>query len=166
MKDWLHSILQWVDYNRYKVVAFVLAVALIGWLHGCEPQTSSILRPGESIDYQGLQQEVVTGTTSLNKRVADYNAMGEALQQDIEAFNQKATLAEADLKQQFELREAVIQTSAGLIGSLATGNPINIADTIASAATILLTFFGAGAIADKRRADVKILEMKSGKTPT
>ena len=162
MSDWLHKVLQWADYNRYKVLACVLATGLVGWLHGCEPTSTSLLNPAEKVNYDQFQQETITGAQLLNQKIADYEAAGVKLQQEADAFQQKTTLTEADFAKQFESRKSIVETSAGLIGALASGNPVNIAETVSSLAAIYLTFMGVGAIGDKRRADVKILEMKNG----
>lgn len=161
MSDFLHSLLKQIDYGRYKVMAVILAVITMVYFYGCEPTMDSISDPGKSVNYDQFQADVTNLTSDMNKRVVDYNKLGEQLQLDITAFNQKVDYTQGRYEEKYEFREKLITAVAGVGGTLATGGTINIPEAISTALTLLLTYGGVGAIADKRRANAKILELKN-----
>ena len=166
MKDYLHTILQWIDYNRYKVLGVVLAIAITGWLYGCEPKETSLIDPGKQVTYEQFQLEVVAETTGLNKKLADYETMGVKLQEDVNAFNAVVVQTEDNFAKQYEFRQKVIEFTGGIVTSALSGNPINIADTVATGITLLALLGGTGAYADKRRTDVVLKNLKQPTTTT
>ena len=164
MGDWLHKVLQWADYNRYKVVGVALAIGVSSWLIGCEVMSDSLLREGEKVTYNQYQLEIIKGEKDFNDRVAAYEAEGVKLQAEIDAFNKSIEQTDADFAKQYEFRQKAIEFTGGLVGAALTGNPIDALQAVSTAGSLLLMLGGVGAIADKRRADVVIKNMKSTST--
>ncbi len=144
--DGLHSLLKGVDHNRWLIVGLIVAVALSSLLIGCVPKTASILYPDRLVTAAELEREAVQ------------------IQGDAEAQLAQLELARADLQRQAELRAKVIEIAGGLGTSLAAGQ-ITPAAGIAAVIQLLALAAAGGAIADNRRKDKKITELKNGTKP-
>jgi hypothetical protein len=139
-------------------------LSVTGWIVGCEVKVPSLLNPGKQMNYNQFNLEIIAGNKQLSDKVDAYNAAGETLQNEIEAFNASVEQTDSEFQRQFEIRQKAIEFTGGLVGSALSGNPISVAETVSSAAGLLVLLGGVGAIADKKRADGVIKDLKNGST--
>lgn len=154
MNDYLNRLLKWIDYNRYKVGAIVLTIAIVAFL-GCQPKSTGL--DGAQVTQAEFQQQIIEKEKSLNDRVAEYNALGVVLENEVTATNQKITATNADFKAQIEFRQKILNFAGGLLTQVFTGQPIDIVGTITSAVLIGGTLLGLGATGDNIRKDKVII---------
>jgi len=156
--DLWHKITQWVDYNRYAVLALVLALVTGCGLAMQTPRTESVLTPPAKITTQQLDREVIAIQLQFDKQqiaisqlIASYNA-------DVEATNAKLTSAEADLQQQYARRAKIVEALGG-IATIATGT-LTPASALGSIISLISLFGLVGVEADNIRKD-RIIKAKT-----
>lgn len=162
MNDLLHAALKWMDYNRYVVIGILLAMLLVGGLIGCQPQTASLVAPGEKVTAIELQREVITIEAEFAKQRAGIEATTAALNADIEAYNANAAAAGADLQRQVDRNMMIIETAGSLGVAVAEGS-FSPATGVAALIQAITLLGGACAVLDNRRKD-KVIAL--GVAPT
>ena len=165
--DILHKILQWVDYNRWKVISLVVFCALLIGISsgtGCSSMTMGLIgekkvdRPTFNQQIAQLDKDLAIRKIQLDSLVAEYNV-------EVEAVNAQIDSGYADLDEQDALRVELATIAGSVVTSAATGtlNPVSLIPTGLAA---LLAFLALGQSGDKRRADARIRALKSGGTTT
>lgn len=148
----------WLDYNRFLALGVVLAVLTSAWVVGCEPRTRG-LTSEQRVTLLELEREVVSLQEHLDKRAAEIRQSEVAYNAEVQGVNRAIELAEADLRQQVELRLKLIEVAGGLGTAIATGGVT--APTAIATVTQLLTLLAAGGLAlDNRRKNAVINRLK------
>ncbi len=103
-KDIVHNTLKWMDHNRYavaSVIAFVLAMAFVLNVTGCEATTSG-LDSGASpkVSRTEFERQALTGEKDLAVRRIELDAQIAAFNEEIKLFNQRVE-AGHDQRQSF-----------------------------------------------------------------
>ncbi len=158
MKDYLHSILTWVDHNRWLFVGLLLAVVSSVWLMGCEVKTLSLIRPGEKVTAAAFETEAIDGSAELEYASEDLEANIKKHNRKVATFNAKIERGRADIQHQIEVREEISSTISGLVGSAVQGK-IDPLQAVASIGTLAALLGLGGAWRDNRRKD-KLLKKK------
>jgi len=160
MNDFFSKLTKIVDHNRYTVISGIMAVIMIACLVGCEVQTASIINPGEKVTASGLSIEMAKIDGSLAKKknaidsaVADYNS-------EIKMLNDQIDAAQADLARQTEMRTNLFDLIGSTVTAAATGG-VTAPGLITTGLAMLGMFTGVGVVADNRRKDSKIKELKA-----
>ncbi len=159
MKDWWHVITNFIDYDRYKVLAVITVLLLVMVGVSCEAETSSLRDPQVKVGRAGFQIEVLTLLTELESERLAALQFVEQVNAKISAHNVMVETGIADLDQQDEVKAELFE----IVGSVATqwasgGVPTAaIVGTVLTAGSMLLGF---GAHADKRRADKELAKRK------
>jgi len=141
----LHSMIKWIDHNRYLAGVILVGLTITVLLIGCQPMTTSVLNPPKQVTGAELQREAVI------------------VSKDAESKLQQLELAKADIERKLELRARLVEIAGG-IGQAVTSGTLNPASGIAAALQILTLAAASGAIADNRRKDKVIAQSKEDKT--
>jgi outer membrane murein-binding lipoprotein Lpp len=149
--DIVNRMAGWIEHNRYVVLAGILTVGLMLYSYGCQSSTSF---DGQVVDRAGLEQLVIHSVSDLNAAQAQLDAKRQALVE-------MATAAEADLDQQDEQRQAIIDSLGNVVTSLATGS-LNPAAAITGAVSLVGIVGGTGLALDNRRKNSVIRKLKNG----
>lgn len=121
MNDLLHTILTWLDHNRYLALSLAAALALSGWLVGCDPKTTSLLSPQQKVTVEQLGREVITVQANFDKRAALLKQEEAAYNADVKSANDSIDLAKADIAKQVALRTQLVEVAGGIGTAVATG---------------------------------------------
>ena len=160
--DPVHKITKWISYNRYTAAALSVFMGMSVWLIGCESKTAGLIDPGVKVTRAQFQREILVVQGTISARRADLKTEIEKLNQETTLLNQSVELADDDLTQQDEARQAFVVFGSGLVQSIITGtvNPMAITTSLVTLAGVL----GVGGLAlDNRRKDKKI--KSSGQPP-
>jgi len=103
----------------------------------------------------------------IGKMLIEYEAQGKKLELLVEQNNTTIEAGRQGFLEKLEFRRKFIQLGGGVVTSLITGNPIGIAETVASIMALTLTSVGTGAMVDSRRKD-RVIKAKDEriKNPT
>ena len=154
--DPVHKITKWISYNRYTAVALAVFMGMSVWLIGCESKTAGLIDPGVKVTRAQFQREILVVQGTISARRADLETEIKKLNQETTLLNQSVELADDDLTQQDEARQAFVVFGSGLVQSIITTgtvNPMAITTSLVTLAGVL----GVGGLAlDNRRKDKKI----------
>ena len=163
MKDYLHSFLKWISYNRYLVIGIVICIALTVGIASCASTTGSIVNPGTQVDrdtfvIEAMQAErgLESMRESIDGAIADYNA-------SVEQFNARIDIGVTDLDQQDEIKAQAFSHIEGIITGMVNGT-FNPASLLIPGLGLGSLFLGAGAWSDKKRTDKVLKANKYGVT--
>jgi len=140
--DQFHKGLKWISHNRFTAVGMTLVALSVWWLNGCESKTASVLTPGALVTRGQFAREVTAREIELLAQV--------------DAFKADAQAGQADLDQQDATRAAIVDFTAGIVTSLASGRTMNPAQAVTSGVTLLGIIGGGSLLLDNRRKDKKI----------
>jgi len=145
--DILHKIVKGFDHKRGLVVSVILGALVCLGIAGCPATTGSILNPGTEVTAPELEGEAL-----------DIAALGKTYVADMEAKTGKLEIARADIKQQNERKQKLVELAGG-VALAAAGGGINPATGIAAIVQAMTLCIAGGALYDKRRTD-KVLAKK------
>jgi len=164
MKDWLHSVLKVVDYERGKVIGFLVALMVIAVIAGCPLQTKSPIS-GQSVTPAEWTSEIQKTEVSLGiekaaieQKMAAYNANVQLLADQDEAMA-------AEYTKQAEIRQKFFDLGSGLATSLITGGTVSWPQIFISLLAIGGVGVAAGGVYDSKRKNSVITTLKTT-TPT
>lgn len=141
--DVLHSILNWIDHNRWAVIMPVGVVALVLSVGMGRPKTESVLHPGEEVTATQLEREAALFV------------------KEQETTARLFEIAAEDLAVQAGRNEAILETIGGVATSIATGG-VNVPALIAAVITLASVGLNIGQKLDGRRKDGVITTLKNG----
>ncbi len=143
----MNKMLEWIRHNQGQTIALVVILGFSMWIWGCDSQVSSITDPAFKVTRAELQREV----SSL---VSEYERDIATIQLSISQTQEQA----ADKTEKLDQLDKVKQTVVNLGLVVAQGGTID----PFGAATTLLAILGIGAIADNRKKDGLIIDIKNG----
>lgn len=165
MNDYINRVLKWIDYNRYTVIAAVLAIILSVYVIGCEAAGSF---RGEKVTVDQLDQLVNAEKVKLDADHDDWVAQGQRIQRGYESLASDTTAAVDQIEANQALIDKAVTDAGSLITGAATGNPASAAQLVGLGLG-WLGLLGAGANRDKRRTDkvlAKVKQANGGTLPT
>jgi hypothetical protein len=160
MRDYWHSFMKFLDYERGKVLGAIAAIALIGSMVGCEVavpsplSNSKVTRIQFTSEVTQAQTDLTTTKAKLDAQVAAYNAQVELLQKQIAAAEDAFGKAE-------QFRADLIEIAGGVATSLTAGTPIGWPAIIASLVGTMGVLGTAGGLYDSNRKNRIIAEAKT-----
>lgn len=164
MSDFLHALLQWVDYNRYIACGALVTAALLVTLTACEPKAVSPF-DGQRVTQTTLEAQVQAYQAKLDGQVKTaeltYQQTLAQLEADAASYQAHAQAAVEDIQRRKQALQLAMESLAQLT-SAAAGPEY--ASMIGSAVGIAGVLLGTAAAADSRRKDQIILAIKQ--TPT
>ena len=123
MKDWLHSILKVVDYERGKIAGFFIALLIVVSLYGCAVTTTSPIS-GDIVTPDGWQSEVQKADAALTIERADIESRMDAYNAKVELLAaQDASAIDAFIAKE-NLRKGFIDLAGGVATTLVTGGTV------------------------------------------
>lgn len=160
-RDHLSRALKVIDHNRYTIAAAALWAVASLWLAACQSTTAGLADPSKAVDRATFAAQVIAEEADLSKEAATLKAATDAHNAKVEAHNQRVQTGVADLDRQDAMKANIVQALGGAVVQAAAGtiNPVGLATTVVS---LGLGALGAGAFADKRRADGVIATLKNG----
>jgi len=129
MNDVWHSVLKFIDHNRYSVIGLVLVAVAISCMVGCTSNVRSLMGDGQSVNRETFEREVIDEDSKLAQEKVRLEAEVAALNVRVAAFNQKTEDALVSLDRQDEMKATVLDLFGGAIMSAAQGtiNPAGLA---------------------------------------
>lgn len=156
MKDYLHSLLKFVDRERGKVFGILLAIGLAIMLVGCPAVVDSPF-DGTSVDRTGLQTQILRSQFTLEEQkvaidqaIVAYNAAATKHNAQVETAEEALLLAEQHQRQ-------LIETLSGAVIGILSGDPIQPAQIAMNILTALGLGGTIGGIYDAHRKN-KLIE--------
>ncbi len=163
-KDIVHNTLKWMDHNRYavaSVIAFVLAMAFVLNMTGCEATTSGLTNGASpKVSRTEFARQALTGEKDLAVRRIELDAQIAAFNEEIKLFNQRVEAGQEDLARQDAFKQQLLDT-VGLIAVSATEGTLNPAALLPIGIGLLGGALGLGTAADNRRKDQVITTLKT-----
>lgn len=167
MKDYVHALLKFIDYNRYTVAAamvFIVTLALAVSLAGCQATTPALLTdtpnaPAPKVSRAEFERQALLAEKDLTVKRLALNAQIDALNAEIQTFNQRLQAGLDDLNRQDEFRAQLLDTLS-VAAANAAGGTLNPVALIPIGFGLLGSALGLGAAADNRRKDALIQQMK------
>lgn len=162
--DIFHTLGNWLDHNRFKSAALILVLSLLFYGLGCESQTASLNDPGLEINRAVYAAEA-------SRFAAETQSERAALMAEVEGFNVMAEALEArlaagfeDLDRQEQIKTELFDLASGVVSEVAVGT-VTPSGIIGTAITALAIVGGFGSLADARRKDKIIANLKNGGGP-
>ena len=134
--DLWHGITNWIDHNRWLVIAIIFTATTSTWTVGCQSTTESPSGSGGKVNWIQLKAEV-------------------------DSFVARVTAAEADLANQDAIKQKFVSISSGL-ATAALGGTFNPTQLITSLVTVAGVAGSAGLAVDNRRKNKIITTLKNG----
>ncbi len=163
-KDIVHTTLKWMDHNRYavaSVIAFVLAMAFVLHLTGCEATTAGLVNgDAPKVTRSEFQRQALTGEKDLAVQRIELEAQMAAFNEEVKLLNQRIEAGQEDLAWQDAFKQQLLDT-VGLVATSATEGTFNPAALVPIGIGLLGGALGMGTAADNRRKDHVITELKS-----
>jgi hypothetical protein len=163
MKDWLHSALKVVDYERGKIVGFLIAIAIIAGMAGCPLQTKSPISGNEVTPAEWVVEvqktEVALGIekADIERNLAAYNAKVKLLADQDEAIA-------AEYAKQAEIQQKFFELAGGVATTLVTGGAVAWPEILTSLLAIGGVGVAAGGMYDSKRKNAVIAAEKAKTT--
>lgn len=164
MKDWLHSVLKIVDYERGKIAGILVAIVVVAVMAGCplttkSPLSGATVTPAEwVIEVQKAEVDLGVQKAEIEKAMALYDAKVKLL------ADQGEVMAE-EYARQAEMRQKFFDLAGGVATTLVTGGAISWAEILTSVLAIGSIGVAAGGVYDSKRKNAVIAAEKA-KVPT
>jgi len=160
MKDWLHSVLKVVDYERGKIAGFLVAACIIAVMAGCPLQTKSPISgqevtPAEwTQEIQKTEVDLAVKKADIERQLAEYNAKVQLL------ADQDGAVA-ADFTEQAAIQKQFFDLAGGLATTLVTGGAVSWPSILTSLLAIGGVGVAAGGVYDSKRKNSVITTLKT-----
>lgn len=135
MKDVIHSILKFIDHERYKVICIILAIISVFVMVGCEIQTTSPIS-GQEVTRQEFTVEVNNQTAALEQERLKIEGLQAQYNLEVEELNQRAALADEDFTKKEVIRQKFLGVTAGLAMTAASGGTVTGAQVLSALITL------------------------------
>jgi len=160
--DYLHKILKWIDYNRYKVLALVVVAGIMVYGIGCDSMTASPVKPDRKVTRPQFEAEALQVWTELQAEAIEIQAMLDKHNAKVEAHNQAIDAGRDDLDRQDQIKAKLFELGSSIVTGWASGG-VPTASLVGTGITALGVLFGTGAVLDSKRKDKVITESKKAK---
>lgn len=164
--DVVHAVTNWLDHNRYTfaaVLLFILTMAVVAGLTGCESLTPSLSTTEDGtavkVNRSEFQRQALIGEKDFAVKRIELDAQTAAFNAEIAAFNERVQAGLDDLQRQDEFKQQLLDT----IGSVAIGasdGTLNPMALVPIGIGLLGGALGLGTSADNRRKDKVITDLK------
>jgi hypothetical protein len=166
-KDVVHTVLNFIDHNRYavaSVVVFILAMGLVLQVTGCKAMTAGLVTTADGaapqVSRTEFQRQALIGEKDFAVQRIELDAQIAAFNEEVRAFNERVAVGLDDLQRQDEFKQQLVET-VGLIAVSATEGTLNPAALIPIGIGLLGGALGLGTSADNRRKDKVITDLKA-----
>lgn len=158
MKDWIHSALKWMSYNRWTVIAFVMGVSLFAGVSCSSTAPSPITGKPVTASQLGVEKEqwVEAAKLRAEKLETDYKTGMSALESEARSLDVAFDASFAEIEKQDGLKLAILE----MVGKFTATMP-----GASEALGIASLLFTGGVIVDNRRKDKRLKDFKNGTTP-
>ena len=164
--DVLHSVLTWMDHNRYtlaSVVVFILTMGIVVGMTGCESVTTglSVAADGSTpkVSRGEFQRQALVGEKDFAVKRIELDGLAATFNEEVKAFNERIQAGLADLTRQDEFKQQLFDT-VGVVAIGATEGTLNPTALVPIGIGLLGGALGLGTSADNRRKDKVITELK------
>lgn len=161
--DITNRVLKIIDYNRYAVIGGIMAVVMIFCLVGCEMTTASITG-GKEVNATQLQMEITAINGDLTQQKIVLDAAIQKYNAGVATVNEQIEAAQADLSRQQAIKTQLFNLIVSTVTTAASGG-ITAPALITTGMAALGLFAGVGTVADNRRKDAKIKDLKKPDKP-
>lgn len=163
--DLIHKLTNWIDHNRYVVLAAVLLGVILVVGVGCESTTSSISDPTVQVDRVALEADIADVNATLATQAAMIDAEVAKYNAQVTGINAKIDAAVADLDRQDEMKAELFNLAGSAVTAIASGG-VDTSAVIGTAITAGSLLFSIGVAADNQRKDKIIAKQKTITTTT
>ncbi|MDH4201496.1 MAG: hypothetical protein OEV87_01205 [Phycisphaerae bacterium] len=164
--DVLHSVLNWMDHNRYtiaSVLVFILTMGIVVNLSGCESATSGLVAAADGtavkVSRSEFQRQALVGEKDFAVRRIELDGLAAKFNEEIKAFNERIQAGLDDLQRQDEFKQQLFDT-IGVVAIGATEGTLNPTALVPIGIGLLGGALGLGTSADNRRKDKVITDLK------
>jgi hypothetical protein len=154
MKDWLHSILKVVDHERGKVIAIILAVAIVFGAWGCEIKLTSPISD-KKVTLEQFEAEVQAKKVEFDSKLNLINA-------EMQQFLTNAEITQQDFAKWEEFKTQAFDILAGVVTTVTGGGQVNVAQVVASLIGLGGVGMAVGSLYDSNRKN-KVIETEKAK---
>jgi len=164
--DVFHSVLKWIDHNRYTIVSvlvFLLTMGIVVSITGCQSTTAGLTAATggtvTKVNRSEFEQQAMVGETELAIRRIELDGSVAAFNEEVKAFNQRIQTGLDDLQQQDEFKQQLLDT-IGTVAIGASDGTLNPMTLVPIGIGLLGGALGLGTSADNRRKDKVITNLK------
>jgi len=164
--DAFHTVLNWVDHNRYtlaSILVFILTMSIVFAMTGCESATTGLTAATDGsapkVSRSEFTQQALVGEKDFAVRRIELDSLAAKFNEEVAAFNQRVQAGLDDLASQDEFKQQLLDT----IGSVAMGasdGTLNPMALVPIGIGLLGGALGLGTSADNRRKDKIITDLK------
>jgi hypothetical protein len=163
MKDWIHSILKTIDYERGKVMGVLIALITIAVIAGCPLQTKSPISGGTVTPTEWVI-EVQREDAKLSEQAAEIERARAAYNAQIVLLNDQDEAVAAEFNRQAALRQKILDTVGGVVTTMVSGGVVDWSSILTSGLALGGIGLGVGGIYDSKRKNAVIAEKKNAVT--
>ena len=164
--DAVHSVINWIDHNRYTVASvllFILTLGIVTSLTGCESATTGLVAASDGttvkVSRSEFQRQALVGEKDFAVKRIELDSLMAAFNEEIKAFNQRVQAGLEDLAKQDAFKSELLDT-IGVVAIGATEGTLNPAALLPIGIGLLGGALGLGTSADNRRKDKVITDLK------
>ena len=164
--DAVHTVLNWLDHNRYTVMSmlvFILTMGVVVGLTGCESTTSGLVTTADggnfTVSRSEFQRQALVGEKDFAVRRIELDGLAAKFNEEVKAFNERIQAGLDDLARQDEFKQQLYDT-IGVVAIGATEGTLNPAALVPIGIGLLGGALGLGTSADNRRKDKVITDLK------
>ena len=164
--DAVHTVLNWMDHNRYTVISvlvFLLTLGIATSLTGCESATTGLVAASDGspakVSRSEFQRQALVGEKDLAIRRIELDGLAAKFNEEVKAFNERIQAGLDDLARQDEFKQQLLET-IGTVAMGATDGTLNPMALVPIGIGLLGGALGLGTSADNRRKDKVITELK------
>jgi len=164
--DAVHSVINWIDHNRYTVASvliFLLTFGIVVSLTGCESATTGLAVAADGstpkVSRSEFQRQALVGEKDFAVKRIELDGQVATFNEEIKAFNERVQAGLEDLDRQDAFKTELLDT-IGVVAIGATEGTLNPAAMVPISIGLLGGALGLGTSADNRRKDKVITDLK------
>jgi len=164
--DVLHTVLNWMDHNRYtlaSVLVFIVMMGIVVGMTGCQSVTSGLVAAADGtapkVSRSEFQRQTLVGEKDFAVKRIELDGQVAAFNEEVAAFNERIQTGLDDLQRQDEFKQQLLET-LGTVAIGATDGTLNPVSLVPIGIGLLGGALGLGTSADNRRKDQVITDLK------
>ena len=163
MKDWLHGVLKWIDYERGKVFGVLLGIGIVLLLVGCDPTVPSPIS-GDDVTRIEFAAEVAEAAGALDRERLEIESLQAEYNRKVALLSEQQQTAETKFTEVEQFRQGFLELAAGVAVTAASGGTIAWPAVLSSLIALAGIGGTVGGVIDSARKNRIIAEAKTAAT--